>query len=130
MCSEHYDIKIARAGAPSQSTILSGRHTNWYIPGLTLLEPAATHDRGMCCGAGGAQMFKEEESGNERVSAARTQQLLDTDPDAVGSACPFCMRMLTDGLADKDREEIPSLDIAEVLLESVLAAKSAEAANT
>ena len=55
----------------------------------------------------------------QRVNIARTQQLLDTDPDALGSACPFCMRMLTDGLAEKDKEDIPSLDIAEILRESV-----------
>ncbi|MCH7839437.1 MAG: (Fe-S)-binding protein [Planctomycetes bacterium] len=89
------------------------------IPGLTLLEPKETRDRGMCCGAGGAQMFKEEEPGDERVNIARTQQLLDTKPDAVSSACPFCMRMLTDGLASKNREEVEQLDIAEMLLQSV-----------
>ena len=89
------------------------------IPGLTLVEAAETRDRGMCCGAGGAQMFKEEEEGRERVSGVRTQQLLDTNPDAISSACPFCMRMLIDGLADKDRENMPQLDVAEMLLESV-----------
>lgn len=89
------------------------------IPGLTVLEPKATRDRGMCCGAGGAQMFKEEEPGKERVNIARTEQLLETQPDAVASACPFCMRMLTDGLAAKGHEAMPQLDIAEMLLESV-----------
>jgi Fe-S oxidoreductase len=89
------------------------------IPGLTVLEPAQTRDRGMCCGAGGAQMFKEEEPGDQRVSAVRTQQLLDTNPDAIGSACPFCMRMLTDALADKNREDLPQLDVAELLLEAI-----------
>ena len=89
------------------------------IPGLTVLEPKETRDRGMCCGAGGAQMFKEEEPGKERVNIARTEQLLQTQPDVVASACPFCMRMLTDGLAAHDRESIPQLDIAEILLESV-----------
>ncbi|MGB2987224.1 MAG: (Fe-S)-binding protein [Phycisphaerae bacterium] len=89
------------------------------IAGLTILEPAQTRDRGMCCGAGGAQMFKEEEAGDVRVNIARAQQLLDTKPDAIGSACPFCMRMLIDGLADLDREEVPQLDIAELLLESI-----------
>ena len=83
------------------------------------MEPVQTRDRGMCCGAGGAQMFKEEEPGDERVNIVRTQQLLDTSPDAVSSACPFCMRMLTDGLASKEREDVPQLDIAEMLLESV-----------
>jgi len=89
------------------------------IPGLTLLEPAETRDRGMCCGAGGAQMFKEEEHGRERVNVQRTRQLLDTKPDAVSSACPFCMRMLTDGLADMNRENLPQLDVAELLWEAV-----------
>ncbi len=89
------------------------------IPGLTVLEPKETRDRGMCCGAGGAQMFKEEEPGTDRVNDLRTQQLLDTKPDAISSACPFCMRMLTDGLAGKNREEVPQLDVAEMLLESV-----------
>ncbi len=105
-----------------------GRHNEVYdpprevlnsIPGLTVLEPKETRDRGMCCGAGGAQMFKEEEPGDERVNEVRTQQLLDTKPDCVSSACPFCMRMLTDGLATKDREDVEQLDIAEMLLESV-----------
>lgn len=90
------------------------------IPGLTVLEPAQTRDRGMCCGAGGAQMFKEEEPGDERVNIRRTGQLLETKPDAIGSGCPFCMRMLTDGLAEKNQEAIPSLDVAELLLESVI----------
>jgi len=89
------------------------------IPGLTVLEPKATRDRGMCCGAGGAQMFKEEEPGKERINITRTEQLLETQPDLVASACPFCMLMLTDGLAAHNRESIPQLDIAEVLLESM-----------
>ncbi|UCE60693.1 MAG: (Fe-S)-binding protein [Phycisphaerales bacterium] len=89
------------------------------IPGLTLVEPTQTRDRGLCCGAGGAQMFKEEEEGDQRVSILRTEQILETNPDMICSACPFCMRMLTDGLAEKDREEMPQLDIAEILWESV-----------
>jgi Fe-S oxidoreductase len=88
------------------------------IPGLTVLEPAQTRDRGMCCGAGGANMFKEEEPGSERVNIRRTEQLLATQPDAVASGCPFCMRMLTDGLAAKHRPDIPQLDVAELLWES------------
>lgn len=95
------------------------RETLRRIPGLTILEPAQTRDRGMCCGAGGAQFFKEEEHGEKRVNTLRTEQLLDTNPDAVSSACPFCMRMLTDGLADKGKETMPQLDVAELLLQSV-----------
>ncbi|MBU0719131.1 MAG: (Fe-S)-binding protein [Planctomycetes bacterium] len=89
------------------------------IPGLTLVESAETLDRGMCCGAGGAQMFKEEEAGDIRINAARTKQLLATNPDTISSACPFCMRMLTDGLADLDRETLPQLDVSEILLQAV-----------
>ncbi len=96
------------------------RDTLKSIPGLTVLEPKETRDRGMCCGAGGAQMFKEEEEGTERVNILRTEQLLDTKPDCVSSGCPFCARMITDGLASKDREDIPQLDIAELLLQSVM----------
>ena len=105
-----------------------GRYNNIYdaprealrsIPGLTVLEPEKTRDRGMCCGAGGAQMFKEEEPGTERVNLARTDQLLATGAKMVASACPFCMRMLTDGLATRDRAEVKQVDIAELLLQSV-----------
>lgn len=90
------------------------------IPGVTVVEPVETRDRGMCCGAGGAQMFKEEEEGEERVNFKRTDQLLKTKPDTISSGCPFCMRMITDGLADHDREEVEQLDVAEILLESVM----------
>lgn len=89
------------------------------IPGLTVLEPAATRDRGLCCGAGGAQMFKEEEHGKERVSIRRTNQLLETKCDALASACPFCQRMLLDGLADTGHETVAQYDIAELLWKSV-----------
>jgi Fe-S oxidoreductase len=89
------------------------------IPGVTLVEPAETRDRGMCCGAGGAQMFKEEEKGDERVNVVRTLQLLDTKPDTIATGCPFCMRMITDGLADHDKETLPQLDVAEMLLEAI-----------
>ncbi len=83
------------------------------IPGVVLVEAEASRDRGMCCGAGGAQMFKEEESGDERVSVARARQLRQTGAGTVATACPFCMRMLTDAL------DLEQLDIAEVLLRSV-----------
>lgn len=100
------------------------RETLRAIPGLTVLEPAATRDRGMCCGAGGAQMFKEEEHSRpgaegERVNLRRTDQLLETRPDMVASSCPFCQRMLIDGLAGRSREEVKEYDIAELLWQSV-----------
>ncbi|MEE8169006.1 MAG: (Fe-S)-binding protein, partial [Phycisphaerae bacterium] len=101
------------------------------IPGVELVEPNETRDRGMCCGAGGAQMFKEEEPPREgaeaqRVNDSRTLQLLQTKPTAVASACPFCQRMLIDGLAKQGRDEVRQLDIAELLWESVGGSKAAE----
>jgi Fe-S oxidoreductase len=73
----------------------------------------------MCCGAGGAQMFKEEEPGADRVNLARTDQLLKTGAQTLASGCPFCMRMLTDGLAAKKKTEIAQQDVAEILWEAV-----------
>ncbi len=101
------------------------------IPGVELVEPNETRDRGMCCGAGGAHMFKEEEPPREgaeaqRVNDSRTLQLLQTKPTAVASACPFCQRMLIDGLAKQGRDEVRQLDIAELLWESVGGSKAAE----
>ncbi|MCK4659751.1 MAG: (Fe-S)-binding protein [Phycisphaerae bacterium] len=89
------------------------------IPGVQLVEAEDSRDRGMCCGAGGAQMFKEEEKGDKRMNILRIEQLLDTKPQTVASACPFCMRMLSDGLGMKDRDDVCQLDIAEVLWKSV-----------
>lgn len=90
------------------------------IPGLELLEvEGANRSKGLCCGAGGAQMWMEEQNHN-RVNNKRTLQLLDTGATAVASACPFCMTMLTDGLKAQGKEDqIAQLDIAEVLAMAV-----------
>ena len=106
------------------------RETLRCIPGLTLLEPKATRDRGLCCGAGGAQMFKEEEEGEERIGNRRTKQLLETAPDTLATACPFCQRMLLDSLADMEREEVRQYDIAELLWKAVEPVKTEEEAGT
>jgi Fe-S oxidoreductase len=86
------------------------------IPGVELVEPEYwTKQRGLCCGAGGAQMFMEEQNEN-RVSVRRTLQLLDTNATTIASACPFCMTMLTDGLKSQNLEEqIKQVDVAELL---------------
>ena len=89
------------------------------IPGVRLVEPAEMRDRGMCCSAGGAQMWKEEEAGDTKISFARTNQLVETGAEVIASACPFCMRMFTDGINLQDIEGIEQLDIAELLLRSV-----------
>jgi Fe-S oxidoreductase len=88
------------------------------IPGVELVEPTYwKKDKGLCCGAGGAQMWMEEQNTN-RVNVKRTGQLLDTGAVTVASACPFCMTMLGDGLKAKDREDVRQLDVVELLAES------------
>jgi Fe-S oxidoreductase len=98
------------------------------IPGLHLVEAhdaqggSAHRERGLCCGAGGAQFWKEEEKGRTRVSTERTEQLLATGAGIVTSACPFCQTMLTDGIKAKDQEGLEQLDIVEILERSIDAA--------
>ena len=86
------------------------------IPGVELVEPDYwTKQRGLCCGAGGAQMFMEEQN-TDRVNVKRTLQLLDTKATTIASACPFCMTMLTDGIKSQNLEEqVKQVDVAELL---------------
>jgi len=86
------------------------------IPGVELVEPEYWNkQRGLCCGAGGAQMFMEEQT-HDRVNVKRTLQLLDTKATTIASACPFCMTMLTDGVKAQNLEEtIKQVDVAELL---------------
>lgn len=91
------------------------------IPGVELREvPHWNRERGLCCGAGGAQMFMEEQNDN-RVNNKRTLQLLDTGATTIATACPFCVTMIQDGLKAVDKEEtVQNMDVAEVLERSVL----------
>lgn len=74
----------------------------------------------LCCGAGGAQMFKEAEKGSKEIFIERTEEALSTDAQFVATACPFCMTMITDGLKYKNREdEIKNVDIAELVVQSI-----------
>lgn len=86
------------------------------IPGVELVEAEHfTRNKGLCCGAGGAQMWMEEQN-KDRVNVKRTLQLLETGATTIATACPFCMTMLTDGLKDQEKEgEIQNLDIVELL---------------
>ena len=73
-----------------------------------------------CCGAGGAQMFKEAEKGNKEVFMERTEEALMTNAKVIATACPFCMTMLTDGIKYKNKEEeIKNFDIAELIAQSL-----------
>ena len=89
------------------------------IPGVELVEVEHWNKkRGLCCGAGGAQMWMEEQN-KDRVNVKRTLQLLDTGAKTIASACPFCMTMLTDGIKSQSKEqEVRNLDIAELLAEA------------
>lgn len=74
----------------------------------------------LCCGAGGAQMFKEAEKGDKEVFLERTEDALKTDAKIIATACPFCMTMLTDGLKYKNKEEeIKNYDIAELIVQAL-----------
>ena len=85
-----------------------------------LTEMRSCRSRGLCCGAGGGQMFKEEESGNTRVNLARTDEAIATGAGIIAAACPFCNTMLTDGIKLKEREsETEVLDIAELVARSM-----------
>ncbi len=70
---------------------------------------------GLCCGAGGAQMFKEPEKGKKDINIERIEEALLTKPQIIAAGCPFCMTMLSDGIKLKDKEqEVQVLDIAEI----------------
>ena len=81
-----------------------------------LVEMKSCKSRGLCCGAGGAQMFKEPEPGNKDVNIERTEQALETQPDIIAAGCPFCNTMLSDGVKNKEKEDsLPVLDLAEMI---------------
>ncbi len=80
-----------------------------------LIEMKRCKSNGLCCGAGGAQMFKEAEQGKKEVNIERMEEVIQSNAQIVAAACPFCMTMLRDGMKFKDKEqEIQVLDIAEI----------------
>lgn len=81
-----------------------------------LVEMKNCKKKGLCCGAGGAQMFKEPEKGDKDVNVKRTEEALETRPDIIAAACPFCNTMMTDGVKSKEKEaSIAVMDIAELI---------------
>lgn len=95
------------------------RKTLEALPGVSTLEMKRSRDRGFCCGAGGARMFMEENTG-KRVNIERTEEALQLSPDVIGTACPFCMTMLTDGVKEKAAsDQVAVKDIAELVLQAV-----------
>jgi Fe-S oxidoreductase len=105
-----------------------GRSNNIYEAPRKVLESLDTalvemkrcKSKGLCCGAGGAQMFKEEEKGNTRINLERTQDAIDSKADIIAAACPFCNTMLSDGVKLKEKEnQLQVMDIAELIAQSI-----------
>ena len=101
-----------------------GRANKVYEPPRKLIESLnadlkemkSCKEKGLCCGAGGAQMFKESEKGNKEINIKRTEEALDTKSEIIAAGCPFCNTMLTDGIKNKEMEDkVHVYDIAELL---------------
>jgi Fe-S oxidoreductase len=109
-----------------------GRHNKVYrqprdilakVPGVSTREMHRCKDRGFCCGAGGARMWMEERIG-KRINTERVDEALQTDPDTVSTACPFCLVMLGDAINEKKntgsaKESLEVVDVAQLLIKSV-----------
>ena len=75
--------------------------------------------KGLCCGAGGAQMFKDAEAGNKEINIERTEEALDTGASIIAAGCPFCMTMMSDGVKNKEQEaSVKVKDLAELIADS------------
>ncbi|MCM3654595.1 (Fe-S)-binding protein [Metabacillus litoralis] len=89
------------------------------IPGVQVVEMERNREKGMCCGAGGGMMWMEEDTG-QRVNVVRTQQALAVSPSVIGSGCPYCLTMLSDGTKAAEVEDnIQTLDIVEIVEKSI-----------
>ena len=88
--------------------------------GVNLVEMKRSKRNALCCGAGGAQMFKEPEKGDMDVNVLRTEDALQTNPEVIATGCPYCNTMITDGVKYKEKEsDIQVLDVAELLSQSL-----------
>ncbi|WP_194850345.1 (Fe-S)-binding protein [Nonlabens antarcticus] len=81
-----------------------------------LVEMKRSKRNGLCCGAGGAQMFKDAEPGDKEINIERTEEAIDTGADIIAAACPFCNTMMSDGIKGSDQEgKIEVMDLAELI---------------
>ena len=80
-----------------------------------LVEMKNCRKKGLCCGAGGAQMFKDAEPGHKEINIERTEQAIKVQPDIIAAACPFCNTMMTDGVKNKSEGKIQVTDVAELI---------------
>jgi len=86
-----------------------------------LVEMKRSKQNGLCCGAGGGQMFKEPEKGSKDINIERTEEALGTGAEYIVTACPFCMVMMSDGVKNKEKEaEIKVLDVAEYVADAMI----------
>jgi len=87
---------------------------------VDLVEMKRCKTNGLCCGAGGAQMFKEDEPGDKRINIERAEEALSTNATVVAANCPFCITMITDGMKAKDKQDdVMVMDISEMILKSI-----------
>ena len=85
-----------------------------------LVEMKRCKTKGLCCGAGGAQMFKEAEKGSKEINIERTEEALEQKPDIIATGCPFCNTMMTDGVKNFEKEgEVEVLDVAELIAKGI-----------
>ena len=83
-----------------------------------LKEMKSCKEKALCCGAGGAQMFKESEKGNQEINIKRTEEAINTEAKIIAAGCPFCNTMLSDGVKSQDNSNVSVLDLAEIIDES------------
>ena len=84
---------------------------------LELIEMKRNKSNGLCCGAGGAQMFKDAEKGNKEINIERTEEALETKTSVISAGCPFCNTMISDGVKAKEKEnDVKVLDIVELIV--------------
>lgn len=87
---------------------------------LDLAELKRSRQNGLCCGAGGAQMWKEDEPGVKRINLERTEEILESGTDVIAANCPFCITMLQDGLKAKEKnEQVMVYDLSELILNNL-----------
>ncbi|HHB79096.1 MAG TPA: (Fe-S)-binding protein, partial [Saprospiraceae bacterium] len=85
-----------------------------------IIEMKRCKSDGLCCGAGGAQMFKEDEPGNKRINTERAEEAIHTGAEVIAANCPFCITMLEDGIKEKDaQEKVTVLDLAEIIADRI-----------
>jgi heterodisulfide reductase subunit D len=87
---------------------------------INLLEMKRSKTNGLCCGAGGAQMFKEDEPGDKRINTERAEEALETGANIIAANCPFCITMLQDGIKAKDKQDdVMVFDLSELIVQKI-----------